>query len=510
MKKTHLFLFVLSASALVSCANNASSQSTQNSSEDKLSSASISSSSELVSSSEDETSSISSSCVGVSSSEERTSSTSIPSSSELVSSSEDETSSEAPYKTVKSYLKALSGLHNYTLKVKASNSASTLTNTTITKFEDDSFFYSFKDDSYGYIKSDDGVYQIQPYDDDRMIGGELYTDESGNPIKDLWNGEFFYSFADLDLPLLEEKIDDGEGEIAISGKKNRLAILRLLGLDSSYYASIFSFTASINDTSDLVIVCKLNDSVNSSTITLKGTVYDINSTHSDEIEDFLIDGTYYTIEEDFAKARDLMKGNNYTHYYYDDDGEKVGTEIFNEDYYFITWDSTYVKESGQLLTNQGMIGLDHKQDAEGRQYDGSYLLMLNGSTINMYSGQPYNEDSNVANVYHYPSLLTVWSNVELFDALTSAYNGLDNAYATSNSYLMSNFVSNFSLDSMVSSVKLTRLVIGWTNVFADGEDSQKVVFTLETSGGNLSYEFTDFGSTSIKALDELLGTFTDY
>ena len=468
MKKTNLFLFVLSASALVSCANNASSQSTANSS---------------------------SSPEGVSSSKG-------------VSSSEDGTSTEAPYKTVKSYLKALSGLRNYTLKVKANNSASTLTNTTITKFENDSFFYSFKDDSYGYIKSDDGVYQIQPYDDERMIGGELYTDESGNPIKDLWNGEFFYSFADLDLPQLEEKIKDVEGEITISGKKNRLAILRLLGLDSSYYASIFSFLASINETGDLVIVCKLNDSVNNSTITLKGTVYDINSTHSEEIEDFLIDGSYYTIDEDFAKARDLMKGNNYTHYYYNN-GSKVGSEYFNENYYFIVWDSNYVNESGQILTNQGMIGLDHKQDSAGRQYDGSYLLMLNGSTINIYSAQPYNEDSNVANVYHYPSLLTMWSNVELFDKLTSAYNGLDNAYATTNSYLMSDFVSNFSLDSMVSSVKLTRLVIGWSNVFAD-DSTQKVVFTLETSGGNQSYEFTDFGSTSIPALEELLGTFTDY
>ena len=407
--------------------------------------------------------------------------------------------------SVRSYLKTLKQARNYTIKEKVSSTLSAETNIIVSTYTSSYYFYSYGDSSYGYVKCQDGIYSIQKKTEDSYVGGEIYRDENGKAYASLWGNSFFYSFADLDDEQLDT-IEDGKEKVNIKGKKNKLALLNLLGLDSSYYASVSSLTGDINEDNNLVVTLKFNDPNSTAFITIRATVYDLLSSESEEVEDFLIDGTYYTIADDFGAARSLMKANNYTHNTYSD-GKVVGTEYFNPNYYFGYWDSSYAAATGQILVSQGLVLLDHKQDAKGNQYNGCYLLTYSSSTGIVCSlGEAYNESTDLAMVYSYPSLLTAWSNPELFDR--AEIEGFDGAFVTTNQYLMENFAALFFLD--VSSVSLTSLSIAWFDVFESSNEDCVVSFTLSTSGGSATYAFVNFGSTSIPALESFLGQFTDY
>ncbi len=413
--------------------------------------------------------------------------------------------------SVKSYLKALKNIHNYTVKETVSSSKATSSNYAEIKFDRTNYFYSFGASSYGYIESKDGVYPINA-NGDSLIGGEIYRDDEGKAYSSLWGNDFFVSFADF----IDEQIDsmeDGKDLIAVKGKNNKLKLLSMFGLDSSYYTSIIAMEASVNDDSDLEFNVRVNDVSSGATIYVNAIVTDLLTTESEEVSDFLSNGgTHYVIDSDFAKARTLMKGNNYTHDYYDEDGNGVvGTEYFNENYYFGYWDPSYSAKmalEGQILYSQGLVGIDHKKTAEGVLLNGCYLVTISGNQFTVNLSFPYNENPSVPTAYHYPSFLSLWSNPEFFVA-TEAPEGLDAYYVTNDSIILDDFVSNFSMESMVASVSLKNLYIGWHDIDAKEGNERFIRFALETSGGDVIYDFHNFGTTKIPGIDAFLGTLLD-
>lgn len=415
--------------------------------------------------------------------------------------------------SVKSYLKALAKIHNYTLEESVSSDASAVVNTLTVTFGKDFYYYDPSyEDTYGLISCDDGVYRVH-LNGKTMVGGELYRDDEGNAYKDLWDGHFFPSFADLTEENIDSIKDEGKENVSITGKKNRLALLNLLGLGSSYYGGITSFKGTIKSDNSLSLALEVSDTSGAS-ITVKAEVSNLLTSYCTKIDNYRASKTYFVIDEDFAKARKLIKANNYTHYYFDeDDGETiVGVEYFNENYYFMHWDSDYAAKmsaSGAILYSSGLIGIRNKKmvDSSGTSHtlNGSYLITLSGNTFSVNLTNYYNESPDIPTVYSYPSLMTMWDNAELFSETT--VDGLDKAFVTDSDDLINNFVSSFFLTDNVSGYFLDNLYVGWKNIDKDGE--QMIRFTLETNGGSLSYDFYHFGFTDLPALDSFLDGLSD-
>ena len=413
--------------------------------------------------------------------------------------------------SVKSYLKALKNIHNYTVKETVSSTKATSSNYAEIKFSKTNYFYSFGASSYGYIESKDGVYPVNA-NGDSLLGGEIYRDDEGKAYSSLWDNDFFVSFNDLDTDQIDS-MEDGKELVSIKGKANKLELLSMFGLNSSYYASIIAMEASVNDDNDLEFNVRVNDTSSGGIIYVNAIVTDLLVTESEEVADFLSNGgTYFVIDDDFAKARTLMKGNNYTHDYYDEDGSGVvGTEYFNEDYYFGYWDSAYIDKmisEGQLLYSQGLVGIDHKKTSEGVLLNGCYLITISNNQLNVNLSHYYNENPSVPLAYNYPSYLSLWSNPEFFVA-AEAPEELDAYYVTDDSIIISDLVSNFGMTSMVANVTLQNLYIGWHDIDAKEGNERFIRFNLETSGGDVIYDFYNFGTTNIPGIDEFLGTLLD-
>lgn len=462
MKKSKIILLTLLSSTLFACANENSSESPSSESNDSQSST-------------------------------------TPSSSE-------ETLPENYNSSVKNYLKALKNLHNYSLTETVSSTAATYENQIEAKYTESYYYYDFGQYTNGYIASDDGVYQIS-LKDDSLVGGELVRDSNGDVCKNIWEGNLFKNFSNLDDEQLD-KIEDGLTNVSITGKKNKVAILNILGLNSSYYGGITSFKGSIGSSNELGISIEIADA-SGATIYVDAVVYGLLTSKSTEVEEFLANGgTYFTIDSEFAKARELMKANNYTHNYYNNKSV-VGVEYFNENYYFINWDSNYVKETGEMLYSQGMIGIDHKKDKNGNELNGSYLVTLSSSGFSISISRPYNESPNIPYVYHYPSYMDMWDNPEFFDMDTTP-SDLDVYFTTTDSLIMTNFIENFSMESQVAQVKIRSLSIGWKDIEDESEDTSRIIrFCLSTSGGDVTYDFSNFGTTELPALDNYLDSLVD-
>lgn len=417
-----------------------------------------------------------------------------------------ETLPEGYSSSVKNYLLALKSIHNYQIEEYVSTSSSTTINTIRSSFTENAFYYDFGDESYGYIKGKDGVYGVSK-DGDDLLGSELLLDANGENYSTIWNDDLLPSFTLLDEVSIKE-LDNGTSGVSIKGKKNKIALLKIFGLDNSYYASITDTKGYITKNNSLRIVMTL--SYSNMTVTIEAFVSNLLSTSIPEITSFLDGGgTYFVPNEDLVKARALMQANNYTHNYYDTNGKKVGIEYFNENYYFINWDSSYATNNpdGAILVSQGLIGIDHKKDPNtGNALNGAYLVSISGSQIGISLSFPYNESPNIPYVYHYPSYLSLWSNLERLEADTIP-SDLDEYYFIDDSLVVNDFLSNFSLESSVANVKVKGLYFGYRNMLSDTD--QLIRFTLDTSGGSLTYDFVDFGSTKIAAFDQFLESLSD-
>ncbi len=406
--------------------------------------------------------------------------------------------------SVKNYLKALKRIHNYSIAEVVSSSQTTAINFIQISYTENAYYYSFGEDTYGYIASSDGVYGVS-LKDDALIGSELLSDEHNAPYTSIWNNDLITGFSSFD----DEQIDSLEDgtKIDIKGKKNKAALLNMLGLGTNYYASINKLTGAITKTGKLLITLSVNYS-SATIVTIEATVDSLLSTTIPEIDDYLAKGgTYFVVDEDLAKARSLMQGNNYTHYYYSDN-RKVGTEYFHQNYYFINWDSSYVASSGLLLISQGLIGIDHKKDPDtGTLLNGSYLVSMNGNQPQISLSTPYNQDPNIPVVYHYPSFLSLWGDLQYLDEDVIP-SDMDVYYVTDDTVIMNDFVSNFSLEDSTANVSLSKLHMGFADI-DNAQNKQTIRFELETSGGTLSYDFVNFGSTKIPAFDDFLSSLVD-
>lgn len=417
----------------------------------------------------------------------------------------DPSSLPSDYNTsVKNYLKALKSIHNYTIAEVVSSSETSAINFIQISYMQNAYYYSFGESTYGYIASSDGVYGVSMKNND-LVGSELLLDENNTPYRSVWDTNLITGFSSFD----EEQIDSLEDgtKVEIKGKKNKVALLNMLGLGTNYYASINKLTGAITKTGKLLITLSVNYS-STTVVTIEATVDSLLSTTIPEIDDYLAKGgTYFVVDEDLAKARTLMQGNNYTHYYYSEN-RKVGTEYFNQDYYFINWDSSYAASSGLLLVSQGLIGIDHKKDPNtGTLLNGSYLVSLNGNQPQISLSTPYNQDPNIPVVYHYPSFLSLWGDLQYFDEDVIP-NDMDVYYVTDDAVIMNDFVANFSLEDSTANVSLSKLHMGFADIDNE-QDKQTVRFELETSGGTLSYDFVNFGSTRIPAFDDFLSSLVD-
>lgn len=408
--------------------------------------------------------------------------------------------------SVKGYLSALKNIHNYQIEEYVSTSSSSTINFIRSSFTEEAFYYDFADQSYGYIQGKDGVYGVSK-DGDSLLGSELFLNDNGEKYSTIWDDTLLSSFALLDDASIQE-IENGKDAVSIKGKKNKIALLKILGLDNSYYASITDTKGYITKDNALRIVMKL--SYSNMNVTVEAFVSNLLTTTIPEIQAYLDEGgTYFVPNEDLAKARSLMRANNYTHNYYDSTGKKVGVEYFNEDYYFINWDSKYATSNpdGAILVSQGLIGIDHKKDPNtGNALNGAYLVSISGNQIGISLSFPYNESPNIPYVYHYPSYLSLWDNLERLQEETIP-SDLDEYYFIDDSLVVNDFLYNFSLESSVANVKVNGLYFGYRNMLS--EEDQLIRFTLDTTGGSLTYDFVDFGTTKIAAFDQFLESLSD-
>ena len=101
-------------------------------------------------------------------------------------------------------------------------------------------------------------------------------------------------------------------------------------------------------------------------------VKDIQATADYVVSEFLEDGGKALVpEHELARAKALMKGNNYTHLYYTESGKVGAYERFNENYYLLSCGSELLSQG---LIPTGMVGVNNKKDpATGKTLNGCYL-----------------------------------------------------------------------------------------------------------------------------------------
>lgn len=426
------------------------------------------------------------------------------------SSSFSEESVNVDWTSPSTVLSSLSKAKNYTVdfEMYVLGSSGSLYDSHSVTFTSRSYSYVSRSYEFGYAQGANGVFSYA-IEGSGVLPGEVLKDDNGAKITSLWDADLFGSFA-----AFGNVTPDNEDEFVIADKKARLALLDIAGLSRDNYPSMSNVSASIVDGSLYVSAYLSSGDKNYS---LGYTVHSINTSYSSLIEEYLDEGgDAFVPEEGLDKIRNLFSTNNYTHHYLNENSAVIGYERFNPDYYIFSCGAEMMSMG---YFPGGMVGLDHVKDPEtGITFNGCYSLTPsssnNGENVTSFSVMtsfPYNSStSDVAVAYNYPSFLELWNNLQYVQTYekTFPHEGMEEAYIIYDSYVASDFASNFGYSAWLSENGYTASGI---LIEAKNLDVEPVVYLnlLLNTGDYIEFEFSDFETTYVPVVDAWLATLVE-
>ena len=405
---------------------------------------------------------------------------------------------------------AITYLHdqkNYTLAVRLSKEGFLMSEFDVA-YTEDGYYFGVKDGEYGYKKVNDGVFAYDIYGED-IYFSELLENE-GEKFTNIWGSGLTVSFADWSLSGLEKMEPNGG---VVSAKDSRVAMMQMTGFDSSYYQYLETARAFLEQDGSFYFTYDL--SIEDEIYTVKASVLMVGGSTTEKVDAALAEGkTYYVADENQKKARELFRGDNYTHIYFDENGEEAAWEKFHPDYYSITVDSNYNSShpDSPLIPN-ALVKIDNKYVPGAKMVlRGIYHCVINGSKVSMSigpGGSAYNNVPDIVKCVNYPKLLNLWNAFEYSTLEKTPIEGFDATYSFKRPDLAMDAADNFGLTNVLTNAGTNAASISMS-VKSINEPSAKVSFRIIAENGQYEdFFFTDFGKTNEEALDALIATFQE-
>lgn len=348
-------------------------------------------------------------------------------------------------------------------------------------------YYIDELNSYGYIRDNKGVYKFDIASDGEIHSNEIVTngDITYKSIKPLIN-----DFSNFELSLLNDEI---EGNISITDKENRQAVMNLIGESTSFYTYISSLTVNYNTTEKtLTFLLNYNEKIknDNENAYVKATIYNFGTSSSSFVEKYIkAGGTYFTPTEQMIEVRNNFKNNNFTRYIYDDTKNLIGKEYFTKDYYCNNYFS-----GTTLAYNLGYISLVNKTYAGQTLTNGSYYFTTYPdpeTEITPMLYQPAFQETNMSEIMNYPSNLEAFKYLNLFTYDENL------GYYFSNDYAIAvDMYNNFGVaNAGYTNVSLSGCGIKFGDASNDYQTTFYVIGSFDSTYGAIPFEFHDFGTT---------------
>lgn len=382
----------------------------------------------------------------------------------------------------------------------------------------------YEDAEEGYASKDGAVFHLNLYNDE-IIASDAYVDESGNKLTSIYD----IVVSPIPAASFVESADANAQTINISNKNARLAFIEFIQFDETFFADVQSFTASIGTSEDGEQALVLTMTGTDETV-ITSAFHSFGSTSVNEVAAYLnSEGSGAAVyDSTLVKAMDGFLGNNFTKLTYEslnysEDNPVIGEEIYHSDY----WYGGYYPDSGYSIYSLGYVSLPQKtyvDESEGLEVDldGAYLFYLNETmtelrTIALAYPAFTTNVSDMAFIMDYPSNMVLWNhNLQFMQPYEDPSLGLDGEmFITYDYYMMYDFfeiaqvMNSLQAATTVMSCMLIDLIMVVNLDNAGNLDTVDFLFDILLNGSSvtLQYTYTDFGTTTIPALDEWMQTY---
>lgn len=414
-----------------------------------------------------------------------------------------------------SAIKKLQTLKNFTLSI-------TMTDDEKSSFSFDNiyaehyYYCNYEDDENGFIEDENGIYRVNLVDN-QLLASDLYLDENGQKMTDLYNSGVLANFTQLNLDNFKTAIED---DYVVTNKKDKLTLMNILELDNIYYATLsnceFKLLGSTMNNLYLIL-----DFTNGTSLSCAFN----NFGESEEIEVINYKAqnkTYTKIDDDLYRVRDLFKLNNYRRVCHENENPEenvIGYEWFNENYFY----GDYIVDE-YSIAETGYIGLKNKtkyneETKTYTDYDGAYLFFLNDtySNLNFYGYKPAftTTISYMPDIMNYPSNLIMFDyNLQFFEKVDDSSNYEKNVYVTTDLYIIQDWLTNFQIsltteDNAEVYIYDLRIITDLYTKDSDCTVTFQFDYVIEDTVYGLQREFIDFGTSNIEIVDEFYASFED-
>lgn len=394
--------------------------------------------------------------------------------------------SQVDLNTFEGILEYLSKEENYTLKTDKGE----------IKYLNDAYFSKLGSEEVGYIKCSEGVYRLDKVDLS-YVGSKLLQDAKGNKYLDIYDSnELVTSFSSFQFDFT--KIDKVNSTYVISEKANVLKYLKMLNISVADYPLIKDITMKLEDQKFVIDLSYVEGK------TTRVSVLDIGKTQIAEVTEYLKTNSYYVNTNDENKIIDLFSSFNYKRVCVDvDNVTPIGYEWYNKRYFYGEWEDEYYKEHLGEIYEIGVIGFD-KVTYQNQLLDGSYYFNYDETNVQVITTAPINTNSDVTEIYNYPTYMSLFDNFHLFQVDEN----YQNTIYTTNYELMNDFCVNFQLVETlnVNNCSISSLEIAYD--FKDEDKESTVWFNLyyvyQGQLGAFSYPFTAFGDANIEIVEKFI------
>lgn len=428
-----------------------------------------------------------------------------PEKSTAVPSSKDETVYRESFTDILDAITYLQEQKNYTLDVRISKEGTLMEEFDIS-YTKDGYYFGIKNGEYGYKAINEGVFAYEIY------GKEIYFSEllenDGVKYTDIWSSGLITSFANWSIKGVEAKKSD-----TIRAKDSRLAMMEMTGFNSDYYSFLESASAGLTNDGSFYFTYDMD--IDSYSYTIKATVLMVGGSMTEKVDEAMSKGkTYFVPNANQKKARELFRGDNFTHIYYDENDEEAAWEKFHPEYYSLSVDSSYnASHPDAPLIAASYVKIDNKYvPGAKRVLRGIYYCTIRGTSVSLMvgpNGEGYNKVPDMVSFLNYPKLLKLWNCFEYAVQEKTPISGYEETYSFTRSDLAEDAADNFGLSAVLANAGTTasNVIVSWKDL---DKSSAKISFRIIAANGQFQdFVFTDFGTTSEGALDNLLTTFLD-
>ncbi|MCF0113293.1 MAG: hypothetical protein HUJ60_04895, partial [Bacilli bacterium] len=363
----------------------------------------------------------------------------------------------------------------------------------------------------GFLSDAGGVFPFQLDNDayfggkSRLVGGEYLLDKEGKPYPTVWNNEVQLSLKGEISRFLDD-VEQGAKSYIFKNKTFLLHLLSMLGLEAKSYVEFDNPRAELNGGG-----FRLHLPIGAHTydLNLEGAGTNI---IPEALEYLSQGGSAFSAGETLETTRAAFKANNYTRTILDGNDSPRGYELFHPHYFY-----TEAAAEGQAEYGQGAIELENAS-LEPKLY-GCYSYVLMGNLKKGFSdpqllSTPIYSVPSVEEYYHYPDTLRLWSNLHL---LREGLPEIEDVYLTGKGYYTSDtlivydFVSNFSIDQSYDPTTYIPMGLGFDiTLNADISKSTIDIYYFLAYQGMLTYmlfPFKNFGTSNIAILDAIYDTY---